>query len=696
MSQPQTRETPLAGGVSQSNEAGGFNAQASAAAARTQPVRYSRGARATDNTPEQRTADTFAEFLDAIAADRGTGKGQQYICAPVGIAPDDEYHRTGGNNGSFARAIGQPHRCHKCVLPVDWLGLDADDGKDGCADLTPESFAALVGIVGKYSGVVYTTASHTPDKPRCRIVLELDQAAPRAERIRASQAIRARIDADMEAAGYGPVPWDDACDKPEQMLYLPVTKSDVYRLEGDSLCLAELLAEVPPEEVQEAQEQPQGPPVTEPTAYALRALESAARAVRNAPPGDRNKIVNREAHSLGGFVPTGQLSRAVIEATLLAETAAWNPPDKTPDKTRATIQGGIASGMAKPRTDGLPPPPVDASGVMAKVKGKAKAPAVASADELLQREFLPVQWAINGIIPEGISILSGDPKIGKSWLLYQACVAVAAGRPLWGGREPEIAGDALMLALEDNDRRLQRRLQTLLPRFATLDGKRIQRPPVDRLHYATEWPRAEEGVAALEAWLAAHPECRLVVVDTVSAFRQKDLARNKSAYAADYEVGEMFKPLARRFSCAIVLVMHNRKAASDDALQMVSGTQGITGGVDNVLVMRRERGHMDAGLYVDGRDIEEPQEIAMRFDGGYWSSDGQTVREAQMSKERRAVIDAVEQLGDKARIRAIADLLPQSYGAVRVLVTKMVAAGQLKLTDGVYSVLTPPVTAVTR
>ncbi|WP_449428317.1 AAA family ATPase [Rhodanobacter umsongensis] len=312
-------------------------------------------------------------------------------------------------------------------------------------------------------------------------------------------------------------------------------------------------------------------------------------------------------------------------------------------------------------------------------------PATMNAAELMKRQFLPVQWAVRGILPEGVSILSGDPKIGKSWLLYQACIAVAAGRALWAGREPEIQGDTLMLALEDNDRRLQRRLATLLPFFATMKSRQFIYPPVERLHLATEWPRAEDGVSFLQRWLREHPGCRLVVIDTVSAFRKKDIARNKGAYAADYEVGEMFKPLAREFSCAIVLVMHNRKQQSDDVLQMVSGTQGMTGGVDNVLVLRRERGKFDAGLYVDGRDIDEPQEIAMRFSDGYWSSDGQSVDEAKMSQERRRVLAVVAELGDTAKVKAIAaELEPKKYQSVKSLLSKMVKSGDLALMDGLY------------
>lgn len=281
-------------------------------------------------------------------------------------------------------------------------------------------------------------------------------------------------------------------------------------------------------------------------------------------------------------------------------------------------------------------------------RGDAAAPSVKSAAELMTRTFQPVQWAVRGILPEGVTILSGDPKIGKSWLLYQATIAVATGRPLWAGREPEEAGDALYLALEDNDRRMQRRLQVQLPHFATYErGGRIVYPDLSRLHYVTDWPRAEAGVALVASWLREHPSCRLVVVDTVSAFRDPEPGK-KSAYAHDYAVGEMFKPLAREFSCAVVLVMHNRKQHSADALQLVSGTQGMTGSVDNVLVLKRERGTKGAGLYVDGRDIEEPQELALQFHDGHWSSDGRSVDDVRMSKERRQVLEAVAALGEKS------------------------------------------------
>lgn len=309
---------------------------------------------------------------------------------------------------------------------------------------------------------------------------------------------------------------------------------------------------------------------------------------------------------------------------------------------------------------------------------------VQSAADLMAQEFKPVQWAVHGIVPEGVTILSGDPKIGKSWLVYQMCIAVSAGVPLWQGRQPEQSGDTLYLSLEDNKRRLKLRLSQLVRAFPM---------PVDitRLHYTTEWPRAEAGVTELAAWLREHPECRLVVIDTVSAFRDTDPGR-KSAYAHDYAVGEMFKPLAREFNCAIVLVMHNRKQAAGDVMQRVSGTQGMTGGVDNVLVLERGRGDLDAALHVDGRDIEDPTQLAMRFEkNGSWHSLGR-LSDVQRSKERNAMFEAIASLGGCATVKELHAAMPeQKLGAIRTRLSRMVKSGELKNDAGIYTL---PFTAV--
>ena len=76
-------------------------------------------------------------------------------------------------------------------------------------------------------------------------------------------------------------------------------------------------------------------------------------------------------------------------------------------------------------------------------------------------ELPPVKWVVPDLLPEGVTLLAGKPKLGKSWLAFGLAVAVASGGVVLGTKRVE-RGEALYLALEDNQRRLQKRLGKLL------------------------------------------------------------------------------------------------------------------------------------------------------------------------------------------------------------------------------------------
>lgn len=304
---------------------------------------------------------------------------------------------------------------------------------------------------------------------------------------------------------------------------------------------------------------------------------------------------------------------------------------------------------------------------------------VRSGAALMRRDFAPVQWALQGLIPQGVEILSAPPKSGKSWLVLQACMAVAAGVPLWPGREPEAQGDALYLDLEGSDRRLKERITGLLKSFPT--GTRL-----DRFFYETEWPRADAGVVKLREWLTDHPGARLIIIDTLATFRDADPGR-KSAYMADYAVGEMLKPLVREFPVAIVIVTHTRKMAAGDAMDRISGTQGLVGGVDNYMILSRADGNMDAELTVNGRDIKEPLELALRKLGeGGWTCLG-NASEIKRTDERTAVLKALTGLGGTGSRADIAGALdePVKPDTLRKRIGRMVAAGDIVKNGKLYT-----------
>ena len=134
------------------------------------------------------------------------------------------------------------------------------------------------------------------------------------------------------------------------------------------------------------------------------------------------------------------------------------------------------------------------------------------------------------------------------------CEAVAVGGVAFGTRRVE-QGDTLYLALEDNVKRLKKRLKKVL------DG----RDAPERMHLHTEWPRLDEGGAEqLDAWLTEHPDARLVVIDTLAKIRRPVSGAN--VYGDDYAALEVLLPLAEKHGVEIVFVHHLRKMAAADPM----------------------------------------------------------------------------------------------------------------------------------
>ena len=235
-------------------------------------------------------------------------------------------------------------------------------------------------------------------------------------------------------------------------------------------------------------------------------------------------------------------------------------------------------------------------------------PGVFDARWLLAEEFPPIRWVVPDVLPEGVTILAGKPKLGKSWLAMDLCLGVAQGGALLGTKRVE-GGPCLYLALEDSPRRLQRRLRGLVESDGVADGGEYA---PEGFEFPTAWPRIGEGCEErLRAWLESRPGARLVVVDTLKKVRPKADVR-KGLYDADYEALEPLLPLAAEFGVAVVVVHHTRKTPGADPLEEVSGSYGLSGRVDGALVMKRERSSPDAFLHVTGRDVEEEGELALR------------------------------------------------------------------------------------
>ena len=296
--------------------------------------------------------------------------------------------------------------------------------------------------------------------------------------------------------------------------------------------------------------------------------------------------------------------------------------------------------------------------------------------QLAEIDFPEPEMVIEDVLPVGVHLLVGKPKKGKSWMSLGMCEAVSTGGKAFGVKGVR-KGIALYLALEDNERRLLKRARKVL------SGRDMP----ERLFVKTKWPRLDEGGAEdLDDWLKRHPDTRLVVIDTLAKIRKP--VRGANVYAEDYAALEKLLPIAQDHGVAIVVVYHLRKAAAADPMDEISSSTGLTAGVDGFLILRRTPGSKGPTLFVDGRDIEEPTEYALRWnlDTATWTIEGDA-EEVHVSKERADILLTLNRAGQYMTPKEVTEALgPHAkYNNVKYLMWTMLGDGQLLKNDkGAY------------
>jgi RecA-family ATPase len=225
-------------------------------------------------------------------------------------------------------------------------------------------------------------------------------------------------------------------------------------------------------------------------------------------------------------------------------------------------------------------------------------PVSMSSEELLRKEFPPVVWIVPELIPAGLTILAGAPKMGKSWLLLGVAWALSVGGAVLGHIKVQPC-EVLFLALEDTPRRLKTRLVQV---GAKGSGK---------LWMPTQWPTGPEAVLYFDAWMLEHPNTRCIMIDTLAKISRIE---EVNSYRESYNAVGMLKTVADRYGIGVVVVHHTRKnGVADDFIARVTGSAGFTGAADTIIVMARPRGSVEGVLSVTGRDVEEA-EWNIRFD----------------------------------------------------------------------------------
>lgn len=227
------------------------------------------------------------------------------------------------------------------------------------------------------------------------------------------------------------------------------------------------------------------------------------------------------------------------------------------------------------------------------------------AETLYYKALEHPKMLIDGVLSDGLAIMAGDSKIGKSWMVLWMCLQISKGEPVWG--LPTRKTDVVYLALEDREWRVQQRMQDLTD------------TPPENLHFGFSCGQlGAELESQIEDVLKDYPSTGLLFIDTLQMVRD-NVSAKVNAYAQDYKDLSSLKKIADNHGICIFVVHHTRKERDGgNIFNDMTGSTGIMGVADTGMILRKEDRFGDnATLCVTGRDVEE-KKLKMQMCGVKW------------------------------------------------------------------------------
>ncbi|MEA3310174.1 MAG: AAA family ATPase [Chloroflexota bacterium] len=274
----------------------------------------------------------------------------------------------------------------------------------------------------------------------------------------------------------------------------------------------------------------------------------------------------------------------------------------------------------------------------------------------------PIRWTVSQILPEGICLLGGRPKVGKSLLAMAAAKSVGEGSPFL--KQNVEQGAVLYLALEDNARRFRAR---------SFKQKWSAAAQVD---IEFEWPDLGlKGYAQLARALE-DKAYKLVVIDTLS--RAADFNQNSVADAS-YVLGNLQR-LALEHHTTLLIIDHLRKRSrgGEDSFDVIEDMLGSTGKVavaDAILGLFTKRRSTRSRFVITGRDLSD-QKLMLELDTETlsWQLVGEAEQVAHSDMEQ-ALLEAFQSLGGTSYTSELANHVSRDTGQVSRVLAHLVEQG---------------------
>ncbi|MGD8305925.1 MAG: AAA family ATPase [Ignavibacteria bacterium] len=294
-----------------------------------------------------------------------------------------------------------------------------------------------------------------------------------------------------------------------------------------------------------------------------------------------------------------------------------------------------------------------------------------TAREIQKLKVPEMHWVVKDLLPEGLGVLAGAPKIGKSWMALGIALSIAEGNKALGYFETN-KSSVVYIALEDNLRRIKDRMHNIL-------GIEPNYEAPENLIYLEEshnFPKLNEnGIDELQNLIDDNPDIKLVIIDTLGRAKADKKRMDNNIYQADYELGSKLQEFTMKNRICVLVIHHTKKGSEENVFDEISGTTGLTGAMDSMMVLKKKNN--ECKLYITGRDVEE-SEYTVKFDKTIccWNVVEKN-SEMNITAEREEILELIKSYNREMRTGEIAELVGKEKSNVSKLLKKLVRDGLL-------------------
>ena len=297
---------------------------------------------------------------------------------------------------------------------------------------------------------------------------------------------------------------------------------------------------------------------------------------------------------------------------------------------------------------------------------------IQTAKELAESDLKPIEWIVEDLLPKGLTMLSGDAKIGKSFMALHMGIAIAHGGVVFSRFPVVEPKPTIYMALEDAARSIKSRLDIVQP-----DG---DIPNNLGLIYQSPIFLNTMGFELIKEQLIDEGGAEVIIVDT-----RKHLVPNANylkgtSYDNDYDMQAPIHAFAHEHNISLILITHNKKGRDlNNVNNNMQGSMGVQSACDTMMNVQKTDGIYT--LHVVSREMPEV-EYPMEFKDGLWVA--QTLeeqREQKLSDIRNVIDRLLKDNEDGLTSTEITQMAETEYGLsppnVRNALSRMRKSGQV-------------------